>query len=60
MVKDNLSFLMEKIMKENGRMGKNMGKEHSPGRMGTSMLEIGMLEKSMDKGRISGQMETGI
>ena len=35
---------LEQIMKGNGRMGKNMGKAHSPGPMGTSMSESGMLE----------------
>ena len=35
---------LEQIMKGTGRMVKNMGKGHSPGPMGTSMSENGMLE----------------
>ena len=37
-------FRLEQVMKGNGRMGKNMGKENLSGPMGTSMLENGMLD----------------
>ena len=35
---------LEQIMKGNGRMGKNMGKENLSGPMVTNMLENGMLD----------------
>ena len=51
---------MEISMKENGRMGKNMVKDHSHGRRVTIRMVIGILGNVMGKGHIPGPMGTSI
>ena len=48
MVKVRSLHLKDSNMKENGRMGVFMDKEHFSGQTGTSMKENGKLEKFME------------